>query len=51
MRKTIDKLRKYENVKGYKKLFLFSEDIQDDYKGVVEKIKVIENEINKSDES
>lgn len=48
MYKTITKLKRYKEISGYKKLYLFSEDIEDDYRGIVEKIKVIENEIENS---
>ena len=49
IRKTINKLRRYREVTGYNKLFLYLEDTYDDYRGIVEKVKVIEDQIGNSD--
>jgi hypothetical protein len=35
------KIEKYKQIKGYKSLFLYPEDLSDDFKGLKEKIKVI----------
>ena len=48
IRKTINKLRRYKEVTGYNKLFLYLEDTYDDYSGIVEKVKVIEDQIGNS---
>lgn len=45
IRKTINKLRRYRDVTGYNKLYLYLEDTYNDYSGIVEKIKVIEDEL------
>lgn len=48
IKKTISKLRRYSDIDEYGKLFLYPEDIVDDYKGVVEKLKRIELELDQT---
>ena len=46
--KTYEKIEKYKRLKGYKYIFLFPEDVEDDFKGTRKKLEEIEKSIELS---
>lgn len=45
--KTHEKLKKYESINGYNKLFIYPEDLKNNFSGIYEKIDNIQQSLNK----